>query len=79
MTDQFINDRRLNPVNGVGSENSNSVVREQCLKVRKGAAVKDVELFVSIGQRWMFHERDIDALNGFEVCHGHTEEAPIDR
>ena len=76
--DQFINNFGLNPVNCVVTEFGQSVVSEQLLKIRKNATVEYVELFVCIGYRRVFLERDVDALNGFEICHGHTEVAPSD-
>ena len=68
--DQFINNFGLNPVNCVVTEFGQSVVSEQLLKIRNGATVEVVEVFVCIGRSWVFRERDIDALNGFEVRHG---------
>ena len=68
--DQFINNFGLNPVNCVVTEFGQSVVSEQLLKIRNGATVEVVEVFVCIGRSWVFHKLDIDALNGFEVRHG---------
>ena len=76
--DLFLNDGGQNQFHGVRFEFSHGVIGEQLLKIWKNATVEYVELFVCIGYRRVFLERDVDALNGFEVCHGHTEEAPSD-
>ena len=74
--DQFLDDCGRNQVNGVVFESGHGVVSEQLFQIRKHTTIECVELFVSVGQRWVFHERNIDSLNGFEVGHGHTGVAP---